>query len=175
MQAERKRPTGLTIVAILLIIVSIFCLIVGILSIVTATVAIPFLAQVSEDIKIDSNQSSDFNSTDITTALNEIKGLSAFSGFFLLVGTILIPFAIAGFIVSWGLLKGKGWALIGAIILIIISILLRVIIISMEGMGEDAISIGGNLVVFIIQGLILWYLFRPNVRSYFGVIRMQAP
>lgn len=141
----------------------------------TATVAIPFLAQVSEDINIDSNQSSDFNSTDITTALNEIKGLSAFSGFFLLVGTILIPFAIAGFIVSWGLLKGKGWALIGAIILIIISILLRVIIISMEGMGEDAISIGGNLVVFIIQGLILWYLFRPNVRSYFGVIRMQAP
>jgi hypothetical protein len=141
---------------------------------VTATAAIPFLAQVSEDIKIESNQFSDFNSTDIKTALNEIKGLSAFSGFFLLVGTILITFAIAGFIVSWGLLKGKGWALIGAIILIIISILLRVIIISMEGIGEDAISIGGNIVVFIIQGLILWYLFRPNVRSYFGVIRMQA-
>lgn len=101
--------------------------------------------------------------------------MSAFSGFFLLVDAILIPFAIAGFIVSWGLLKGKGWALIGSIILTIISILLRVIIISMEGTGDDAMSIGGNIVVFIIQGIILWYLFRPNVRSYFGKIKIQAP
>lgn len=175
MQAERKRPTGLTIVAILLIVASIFCLIVGILSIVTATVAIPFLAKVGEDIKIENNQSSDFNNTDIKTALNEFKGLSAFSGFFLLVGTILIPFAIAGFIISWGLLKGKGWALTSAVILIIISILLRFIIISMEGMGEDAISIVGNIAVFIIQGIILWYLFRPTVRSYFGKVKIQTP
>lgn len=98
LQAERKRPTGLTIVAILSIIASSFCLIVAVLSIVTATVAIPFLAQVGEDIKIENKQSSDFNGTYIKTALNEIKRLSAFSGFFLLVGTILIPFAIAGFI-----------------------------------------------------------------------------
>ena len=70
--------------------------------------------------------------------------MSAFSGFFLLVGTSPLPFAIAGFIVSWGLLKGKRWALIVSIILIIISILLRVIITSMEGMGEDAKSIGAE-------------------------------
>jgi hypothetical protein len=72
-----------------------------------------------------------------------------------------------------GILTGKGWALISAVILIIISILLRIII-SMEGMGEDAISIGGNIAVFIIQGIILWYLFRPNVTSDFGKVMIQA-
>lgn len=162
LQAERKRPTGLTIVAILSIIASSFCLIVAVLSIVTATVAIPFLAQVGEDIKIENKQSSDFNGTYIKTALNEIKRLSAFSGFFLLVGTILIPFAIAGFIISWGILKGKGWALISAVILIM-------------GYGRRCNKYRWEHSCLYYTRNYSMYLFRPNVTSYFGRVKIQTP
>lgn len=40
-------------------------------------------------------------------------------------------------------------------------------VIALLGVGVDAASIGGAIVGFTIYGVILWYLCRLNVRSYF--------
>jgi len=70
---------------------------------------------------------------------------------------------IASFVVAWGLLKGKGWAWTVTIIITIISLV------------SNALSIvSGNIgaiVGIIIDGVIIYYLYRPNVKSYFGRVR----
>jgi hypothetical protein len=119
---------------------------------------------------LEDEELSDVNSNDIATVLNELKKLS---GSFFILGIFLIPEGIASIIVSWGFLKGRGWAWLGAVILTIISIIFNVIVIALLGMGVDPASIGGTVVGFTIYGIILWYLYRPNVKSYFGRVRIQ--
>jgi multisubunit Na+/H+ antiporter MnhB subunit len=57
-------------------------------------------------------------------------------------GGVILAIAIASFVVAYGLLKGLGWAWTVTVILSIISI--------------------------IISGIILYYLYRPHVKAYFG-------
>jgi hypothetical protein len=38
----------------------------------------------------------------------------------------------------------------------------------------DISSIIGQIVGVVINGIILWYLYRPNVKSYFGKVKIQA-
>ena len=166
MQAERKRPDGVTILGILGIIGGIIGIILGTGMVIIGPIFSQF-SQVSEtDIAdiLEDEELPDVNSTDIATGLNELKRLS---GSFFIFGIFLIAEGIASILVSWGLLKGKGWAWFGAVILTVISIIFNVIVIALLGMGVDAASIGGAIVGFTVYGVILWYLCRLNVRSYF--------
>ncbi len=79
------------------------------------------------------------------------------------IGSILL--GIASLVVAWGLLKGAGWAWIVTLILTIISIIVNVA--SLAG-GNTA-----NIIGIIINGIIIYYLYRPNVKSYFG--RSRTP
>ena len=76
-------------------------------------------------------------------------------------GAVLVAIAIVSFVVAYGLLKGKGWAWTVAIILSIISIVWNVITL------VTAANYGG-IISIIISGIILYYLFRPHVKAYFG-------
>ncbi len=76
-------------------------------------------------------------------------------------GAVLVAIAIVSFIVAYGLLKGKGWAWTVAIILSIISIVWNIITL------VTAANYGG-IISIIISGIILYYLFRPHVKAYFG-------
>ena len=91
--------------------------------------------------------------------------LSVLSLAFLAGGIGSIILGIASLVVAWGLLKGAGWAWIITLIITIISIIANII--SLAG-GNTASIIG-----IIIEGIIIYYLYRPNVKAYFG--RSRTP
>jgi hypothetical protein len=76
-------------------------------------------------------------------------------------GAVLVALAIVSFVVAYGLLKGRRWAWTITIILSIISIVWNAITIA------TAANFGG-IVSIIISGIIIYYLFRPHVKAYFG-------
>ena len=86
--------------------------------------------------------------------------VSLLGGGAIAVGAFTIALGIVSFIVAYGLMKGLGWAWIVNIVLSIISII------------SNAISIAsgnfGGIVSIIISGVILYYLYRPHVKAYFG-------
>ena len=158
---ETKRPVGVTIIAILAIIGGILLLFGGIAFVALA----PILSQINTIEDNDSSNSSfslNINGTDVTVPKN---ALFIFGGFLGIIGGALIVIGIAGFVVAWGLLTGKGWAWIVTIIVAIISIILNLIVV-ISGVLE-------NIVGLIIYGVIIYYLYRPNVKSYFG--RVKGP
>ena len=163
MHAIRKRPTGVRILGIFGIVGGSISIILGIGMAAIGSIG----SQFSETDIYDTSELDlpDDNSTDTATKFNEAKKI--FESF-LILGIILIHYGIAGIIVSWFLLSGKRWAWIGAVIYTIISIIITVFIIVSLTLTTDGSSIGGNIVSFIISGVILWYLYRPNVRLYFG-------
>jgi hypothetical protein len=86
---------------------------------------------------------------------------SFLSGLGIAFGAVLVAIAIVSFVVAYGLLKGKGWAWTVSIILSIISIVWNAITL------VTAANYGG-IISIIISGIILYYLFRPHVKAYFG-------
>jgi hypothetical protein len=76
-------------------------------------------------------------------------------------GAVLVALAIVSFVVAYGLLKGRRWAWTITIILSIISIVWNAITIA------TAANFGG-IVSIIISGIIIYYLYRPHVKAYFG-------
>ena len=77
------------------------------------------------------------------------------------IGGILLAMAIVSFVVAYGLLKGRGWAWTVTIILSIISIVWNAITIA------TAANFGG-IISIIISAIIIYYLYRPHVKAYFG-------
>lgn len=83
-----------------------------------------------------------------------------FVAFIPVLGSIIIAVGIASLAVAWGLLKGKGWAWIVTLIITGVSFILNAISIATGNIG--------SIVGIIINGIIIYYLYRPNVKSYFG-------
>ena len=75
-------------------------------------------------------------------------------------GVGLLILGIAYFVMAYGLLKAKGWAWTVTVVLSCIGIAL----------GFVSIVTGhiGSIVSVVINGLILYYIYRPNVKSFFG-------
>jgi uncharacterized BrkB/YihY/UPF0761 family membrane protein len=80
-------------------------------------------------------------------------------------------------IVSYGLLKGKEWAWIITVILTIIAIAVQIISGITAGMFNSSFiddtnsfvtGIIAQIVGIAINGVILYYLYRPNVKAFFG-------
>jgi ABC-type glycerol-3-phosphate transport system permease component len=140
-----------TIIAILNIIGGIIMLLIG-LGLAIAGAIIPFVPQ-SEFQQQQQNLTTD----DID--LSQVPP-SFLGGGILAIGGILIAIGILSFVVAYGLLKGRRWAWTLTVILSIISIVLSAISIA-AGSVPSIISI-------IISGIILYYLYRPHVKAYFG-------
>ena len=83
------------------------------------------------------------------------------------IGGILLAMAIVSFVVAYGLLKGPGWAWTVTVILSIISIVLNAISIAAGNIS--------SIISIIISGIILYYLYRPHVKAYFGKGVSQSP
>jgi hypothetical protein len=71
-----------------------------------------------------------------------------------LISSIIVALGAISFLMAWGLLKGKPWAWTITLILTIISLIF------------DLPSM--NIIGLIIDIVILYYLFRPHVKAYFG-------
>ncbi|HET8847876.1 MAG TPA: hypothetical protein VFM20_03705 [Nitrososphaeraceae archaeon] len=136
--AAKKRPIGVTIIAILIIISGIGSLVAAMYLVINFT----------------------FHSIGYPSEI--IRLLISF-------GYILTAFAIMNFLVARGLLKGKEWARIMTIILVIVSLILGIIGIALLVVEDDIAEISAvDVASFIIAGVIIWYLFRTNVKAYFG-------
>ena len=78
------------------------------------------------------------------------------------VGAAIIALCISYFVMSYGLLKGKPWAWNTTITLSVIGIAL----------GTSSIITGnvGAILSIIINVIVLYYLYRPYVKVYFGKV-----
>jgi len=85
--------------------------------------------------------------------------------FFAIIGGSMIVLGIAFFVVAWGLFNGKAWAWGVTVILSIITLVVSVLTIISGNLG--------SIFTLIIAGVILYYLYRKNVKMYFGKIKEQ--
>jgi uncharacterized membrane protein len=142
-QPVRKRPTGVTILAILEILG-------GILELVLALgfFAIAVLINVA-DVRAQ-----------IGTSVPDWV-LNNAPLFFGALGVFFLIMAVVSLLLAWAFLKGKNWARILAIIFLVLSIIGNVIGII------GGVSIVTVVISILLPLIIVWYLFRPNVKQWF--------
>ena len=153
------RPTGVTIISVLAIISGILLLFGG-FSLIGAGALFSIAP------------------SDISNNHNGPESMGSFFGIvFLLLGAVLLVIAIGYLVMSYGLLKGKGWAWTITIILTVISIAIQIISgiansIIVASISNDGTSIMsgliGQIIGIAINIIILYYLYRPHVKAFFG-------
>jgi hypothetical protein len=74
----------------------------------------------------------------------------------IIIGGVLVMIGIAYFVMAYGLWNGRRWAWKLTLILL--------------GIGIGSIVVGnvGSLFHTIINAIVIFYLYRPNVKDYFG-------
>ncbi|MDG6903291.1 MAG: hypothetical protein JRN56_01060 [Nitrososphaerota archaeon] len=103
----------------------------------------------------------------VSGTLFSALGLAIPAGIGVAAGGVVVIFGLLGLLVGWGLWTGRGWARILAIILSGLGVLA-----SLVGLALGSIP---SLVGLVIDGFILWYMFRPNVRAFFGRSAQPMP
>jgi hypothetical protein len=78
----------------------------------------------------------------------------------IILAGILFIIGLSYFAVAYGLWTGSSWAWIVTLILCSIAIIV--------GIGSIVIGHVGSLFLIIINGIIIYYLYQPKVKEYFG-------
>jgi uncharacterized membrane protein HdeD (DUF308 family) len=89
--------------------------------------------------------------------------LFLFSGLVLLIigiGIILLALGIAYFVMAYGLWNGRGWAWTITLILSVIGIIIAIV--------STAAGNVATIINVIIYAIVIYYLYRPNVKAFFG-------
>lgn len=91
------------------------------------------------------------------------NALGAILGVFALVLLVVsVGLGLVGLITGWGVLKGRAWARILLLVLLVLN--------AMGGLS--AFLAGGDgavgLVSVAVSGIVGWYLFRPEVKAWFA-------
>ena len=76
------------------------------------------------------------------------------------LGSGLFGLGLAYFLMAYGLWKGKGWAWTLTLILSGIGIIV--------GIGSIVVGNIGSIFHTIINAIIIYYLYRPNVKAFFN-------
>jgi hypothetical protein len=156
----KSRPLGVTIIAILNIIGGAIMLIFGI-GLITLGAVLPLAPpSVINQPELQGNLTAGQVPIPPTSPETTMIAQDLFGGFSIAIGIVLIAIAIVSFVVAYGLLKGRRWAWTVTIILSIISIVWNAITLA-----------GGNffgIISIIISAVIIYYLYRPHVKAYFG-------
>lgn len=136
---QKPRPTGVTIIAILNIIGGIIMLIAGI-----AVVAVgSLLPGIFEEGMMEAG------------AIGMLAGGAAVA-----MGAVIIALGIFSFVVAYGMLKSMSWAWTLTVVLSVISIALNAVSLASGNFG--------GIVNIVISAIVLYYLYRPHVKAYFG-------
>ena len=150
----QSRPRGVSIIAILIIIAGVLSLVVGIGLVVIG----PFIMNVSPNSNLGSQIEP------------HILGLVL-----VVFGAILLALGVAYLVMAYGLRKGKGWAWTISIIVLFIGNAVNIISLSTTSAGvfsNGGSNHLGNIVSGIvgigISAFIVYYLYRPHVKAYFG-------
>jgi len=83
---------------------------------------------------------------------------------FVVTGAISLALGVAYLVMAFGLWKGKGWAWTISTIVLFIGIVIDMISLPRRSVGD----IVSSIVSIAINAVILYYLFRPHVKAYFG-------
>ncbi len=134
-----NRPTGVTIIAVLMAIAGAVMIIAG----TSALAFAPFIPVAVQNQNLPAGMS-----------------MTMLGGIAVGAGSFMIALGIASLVISYGLFKGKGWAWTAAVVLSIIGIAMSVVAIVTGNFG--------SVISLIIDGVILYYLYRPHVKAYFG-------
>jgi hypothetical protein len=145
MQPKPKRPTGVTVLAILDILGGIVGLAAGALFIGIAALASSSLAAQYP-------------------ALGSISGIASI---LYALGALALILGIISIVVAIGFLGGRGWAWTLGIVVSIINIIVSIV--------ETVIGFSSNLIGIIFSIIIIYYLMRPHVKAYFGKGPAMAP
>ena len=170
-----KRPVGITIISVLMILNGSFLLFSGI---VTFILASNFAAH------FDTLDLSPFNLSETNNTIfsnndpNIIKNVNYFIYF---IAIIITLFSLIHLVIAYGLLKGKSWARITTLIISFMStignILLILIVLSWSSLAGSISSIQsilvGNILTIILNTIIIYYLFRKEVKDYFKFMSSQ--
>jgi len=81
--------------------------------------------------------------------------------FFGVLGIVFIVIGAISIVIGWGLLKGKGWSWWLTVIFAVLGIIGAVLNIAMGNVG--------GIINLVIDGIIIYYMFRPHVKAYFGM------
>jgi len=178
-----KRPIGVTIIAILTIISGIILTFGGIslLAFGAFFTSVPIDVFISEQMQQQQQQQLQLQEQQDQQELQSAAELQALAQFLggvgIAIGAIVLAVGVGYLIVSYGLLKGKGWAWIITVILTIIAIAVQIvsgITASMfnasfiDDTNSFVTGIIAQIVGIAINGVILYYLYRPNVKVFFG-------
>ena len=181
MTEQIKRPIGVTIIAILTIISGIILTFGGIslLAFGAFFTSVPIDVFISEQMQQQQQQlqlQEQQDQQELQSAA-ELQALAQFlGGVEIAIGAIVLAVGVGYLIVSYGLLKGKGWAWIITVILTIIAIAVQIvsgITASMfnasfiDDTNSFVTGIIAQIVGIAINGVILYYLYRPNVKAFF--------
>jgi uncharacterized membrane protein (DUF2068 family) len=139
MMEKVPRPTGVSIIAILEVVG-------GILSFLFGVVVVAV-------------------SSNFSTTLSQYYGSNAIyasiAGFVALLGGALAIGGLLAISIGYGMWTGKGWAWTLAVVLYALGLLLDLVTFATGGTYSGAIGL-------VVDAFLLWYLWRPNVRTFFG-------
>ena len=165
---KQRRPTGVTIIAVLTIVGGILIFIDGV-----SLIALWVLISVAPG-----NLPLTPNPSDTSHSITQFFG--AFSA---VMGCVFLAMGIGYLTMFYGLLKGKEWAWLITIVLLIIGIVIQIVSTTSGGIFDTSVinrdeinnrsvvsEITINIIGIAINILIIYYLFRPHVRAYFGKI-----
>jgi hypothetical protein len=144
-------PIGVAIIAVLNIISGIILLITGLGLIALGTIVPGMPPPSAFEQSQNMTDPADIDLSDVSPRVFEAVVVA--------IGGIITAVGVVSFIVAYGLLKGMGWAWTLTVVLPIISTLLNAI-----SLQENL----GGIVCVIISGIILYYIYRSPVKSYFG-------
>lgn len=184
MDRQIRRPIGVTIIAILTIIGGVILIFGGISLLVFGAffTSVPIDVFISEQMKqqqqqLQLQQPEQQPQQELQNAA-ELQELARFlGGVGIVIGAIVLAVGIGYLVVSYGLLKGKGWAWIITVILTIIAIAVQIVSGVTASMFDASFvddtnsfvtGIIAQIVGIAINGVILYYLYRPNVKAFFG-------
>jgi hypothetical protein len=153
---NKVRPLGVTIVAILTVINGIILLATGVFAVIFVPQIITSqLNQVMSNVTLTGQEGQD-----LKASMAGAASTAAVIG-----GSITIALGIAWLVLAWGLSTAKGWAWKITVILAIISVIFSAI-----GIAGGAVL--PHIIILIIDIVILYYMYRPNVKSYFGRVKI---
>jgi uncharacterized membrane protein len=160
MERQQHRPLGITIIAILTIIGGILLLLGGV-----SLIALGTLISVSPPLD--------------STITNPHHLAQFFGVISAAVGSVLLVIGIGYIVMFYGLFKGKRWAWTITIILLLIGIAIQIISTATGSLLNASLSsssntnsvisgIVGSIIGIAINIVIIYYLYRPHVKAFFG-------
>jgi hypothetical protein len=164
----RRRPTGVTILAVLFVIAGAFTQ----LGVITTLDSIYFVA--NDNPNVIGDNEIQLNGQPLLTPSEQTAPAQESGSILTIAGALLITYiplgieilCIASFVVAYALFTGKSWAWLVGVVLSAIGLVVNVISLVMPNM----FTITGALVGIAINAIVLYYLSRKNVRQYFGKV-----